>query len=145
MLYPPYLLVSNSTPRGSSNPYLPDWERINAMTKRCVPALSRLYNESFDVKLNTHSSSLIGSQEALQSLLRTDALQALLYAISNFQPTDSTTLKAAFARALRALTVAISETVGPSQWGLRPDTSDVQYEAKAAQSYLFQVRTRIII
>lgn len=145
MSYPPYLLVSHSTPRSSSNPYLPDQERTNATTKRCVPTLSRLYNEDVDVKSDAHSSSLIGSQEALQSLLRTDALQALLYAISNFQPTDSPTLKAAFARALRALTVAISETVGPSQWGLRPDTSDVQYEAKAALSYLFQVRTPIII
>jgi len=134
--------VSNSTPCSSSNPYLPT---INAAIKCRVLALSRLYSNGSDVILNSHSSSLIGSQEALQSLLRTDALQALLYAISNFQPTESANLKAAFARALRALTVAISETVGPSQWGLRPDTSDVRYEAKAALSYLFQVRTPTII
>jgi hypothetical protein len=83
--------------------------------------------------------SLSGSQEALQSLLRADAPRALLCAISNFRSTDSIALKAACARALRALTVAISETVGPSQWGLRPDTSDIRYEAKTALNYLFQV------
>lgn len=87
------------------------------------------------------SSISYGSQEALRSLLRADALQAFLYAISNFQPNDSIALKAAFARALRALAVAISDTVGPSQWGLRSDKSDVRYEAITALDCLFQVRT----
>lgn len=81
-----------------------------------------------------------GSQEALGSLLRANALQAFLYAISHFQSKDSTSLKAAFARALRALAVAISEAVGPSQWGLQSGQSDVRYEASEALDYLFQVR-----
>jgi hypothetical protein len=88
----------------------------------------------------TYTPSSSGSQEALRSLLRADAPQAFLYAISNFEPTDSIALKAAFARGLRALAIAISETVGPSQWGLRSDTPAIRYEAKAALDYLFQVR-----
>lgn len=89
---------------------------------------------------NSHVSWTPGSQEALRSLLRANAPQDFLFAISNFQSTDSTALKAAFARALRALAVSISETVGPSQWGLRSDGSDVRYEAKAALDSFFQVR-----
>ena len=87
------------------------------------------------------SSISYGSQEALRSLLRADALQAFLYAISNFRPNDSMALKAAFARALRALAVAISDAVGPSVWGLRSGKSDVRYEAMTALDCLFQVRT----
>jgi len=68
-----------------------------------------------------------------------NALEAFLYAISKFQPSDSVALKSAFARALRALSVAIAETVGPSQWGLHIDASDVRNDAKEALEYLFQV------
>jgi armadillo repeat-containing protein 8 len=93
---------------------------------------------SFDVDL---ADILIpGSHEALRSLLQANAPQAFLYAISNFQPTDSVLLRSAFARALRALTVAIADAVGPSQWGLRTECPDIRNEAKAALDYLFQVR-----
>ena len=129
-----------------SNPWRPTW--LHSPLSKKIPQ-KRLHFRTgcHEPKSERHVAwpskltppSLSGSQEALQSLLRADAPQALLYAISNFRSTDSIALKAAFARALRALTVAISETVGPSQWGLRPDTSDIRYEAKAALNYLFQV------
>ncbi|KAH9930763.1 ARM repeat-containing protein [Fomitopsis serialis] len=81
-----------------------------------------------------------GSSDALRTLLRFNAHQAFLYAISVFQPTEPPRLKAAFARALRALAVAIADAVGPSQWGLRNDAPvDVRNEARMALDYLFQV------
>lgn len=80
-----------------------------------------------------------GSLDALKTLLRLDALQALLYAVSTFQPSDRPVLKAALTRALRALAAAIADAVGPSQWGLSPTVSDVRAEAKVALDYLFQV------
>lgn len=82
----------------------------------------------------------VGSSDALRTLLRYNAHQAFLYAISVFQPAESPRLKAAFARALRALAVAVADAVGPSQWGLRNDAPpDVRNEARMALDYLFQV------
>ena len=72
-------------------------------------------------------------------LLRLNASQALLYAVSTFQPSDSVPLKAALTRALRALAAAIADTVGPSQWGISPAVSDLRPEAKAALDNFFQV------
>ncbi|RPD80440.1 ARM repeat-containing protein [Lentinus tigrinus ALCF2SS1-7] len=79
-----------------------------------------------------------GSPDALRMLLRLNASQALLYAVSTFKPSDSVPLKAALTRALRALAAAIADTVGPSQWGLSPTVSDLRPEAKAALDNLFQ-------
>jgi hypothetical protein len=82
---------------------------------------------------------LLGSPEALRSLLHANAHQAFLYAISRFDPSEPTAIKAAFARALRAIAVACAELVGPSQWGLRDDSSPVREDAKLALDYFFQV------
>ncbi|KAI0929233.1 hypothetical protein AcW1_006226 [Taiwanofungus camphoratus] len=80
-----------------------------------------------------------GSLDALRTLLQFNAPQAFLFAISLFQPSDSPKLKSAFARALRALAVAIAEVVGPPQWGLHDNSPDIRTEAKAALDYLFQL------
>lgn len=80
-----------------------------------------------------------GSSDALRTLLRLNASQALLYAVSRFQPADGTPLRAAITRALRALAAAIAEVVGPSQWGISSTVSDLRPEAKVALEYLFQV------
>ena len=69
-----------------------------------------------------------------------NAHQALLIAISNFGPSESPALKAALARALRTLTAAIAEVVGPSQWGLQTHIADIQDEARTALESIFQVR-----
>ncbi|TBU35602.1 ARM repeat-containing protein [Dichomitus squalens] len=79
-----------------------------------------------------------GSPDALRTLLRLNAPRALLYAISTLQPKDSVALKAALARALRALAIAVADAVGPSQWGLASSVSDLRVEAKVALDYLFQ-------
>ena len=81
----------------------------------------------------------LGSPQALRSLLVANAHQAFLYAISSFDPSESIATKAAFARALRAIAAACAELVGPSQWGLRDDSSPVREEAKLALDYFFQV------
>ncbi|KAK0479999.1 armadillo-type protein [Armillaria novae-zelandiae] len=82
-----------------------------------------------------------GSEDALGSLLRADVHRVLLFAIAKIQPTDSTSLRAAFARALRAITVAVAETVGPSQWGLRADSSAIRNEAKVTLDFLFRIES----
>ncbi|KAI0064492.1 ARM repeat-containing protein [Artomyces pyxidatus] len=85
------------------------------------------------------SSLSYGSPEALRSLLRADAHQAFLYAISRFDPSEPVALKSAFARALRTLASASAELVGPSQWGLKDDASAGRDDAKLALDYFFQV------
>ena len=77
--------------------------------------------------------------EGLGSLLRANAHQAFLYALSNFAPEESIAFKAAFTRGLRVLAVAFAECVGPSQWGLKPESSQVRHEAKFALETLFKV------
>jgi armadillo repeat-containing protein 8 len=89
--------------------------------------------------LPSFSFTLSGSPEALRSLLLSNAHQAFLYAISRFSPSEPPATKAAFSRALRALAVACAELVGPSQWGLRDDSSLVRDDAKLALEYFFQV------
>lgn len=81
----------------------------------------------------------IGSSDALRSLLSANAHQAFIYAISVFQPTDSSALRSAFTRALRAIVVAIADAVGPEQWGVRTRPSDIRDECSLALDYLFEV------
>ncbi|KAI0373038.1 ARM repeat-containing protein [Pilatotrama ljubarskyi] len=100
-------------------------------------------SNSADTELRVEAAHIIaslsyGSPEALRTLLRLDALRALLYAISTFQPSDKSTLRSAVTRALRALAAAIADAVGPSQWGLSVGVPDVRSEAKVALDYLFQ-------
>lgn len=90
------------------------------------------------------STLVLGSPDALRTLLRLNTPQALLYAISTFPTTESATLKAALTRALRAVAAAIADVVGPSQWGLATSVSDLRAEAKAGLDYLFQVRTLLL-
>ena len=59
--------------------------------------------------------------------------------MTTFQPSDPDALRAAVARALRAMCAALADTVGPSQWGLTSSSSDLRREAKEALDYLFQV------
>ncbi|KAJ7506146.1 ARM repeat-containing protein [Mycena galericulata] len=79
-----------------------------------------------------------GSEAVLGTLLRCDAPRAFLYAISKFTVDDSAALRSAFARGLRALAIAIADTVGPSQWGLREERSAIKSDAEAALDYLFE-------
>ncbi|KAG5340698.1 hypothetical protein C0989_000741, partial [Termitomyces sp. Mn162] len=64
-----------------------------------------------------------GSDDALLALLRAHAHHALLYALANFTKNDLPPLRAAFARALRALAASVADAVGPSQWGLGPTST----------------------
>jgi hypothetical protein len=93
----------------------------------------------YRMPLLSHDQPNSGSEEALGTLLRANAHQAFLYALSNLSPTDSPASKSAFARGLRVLAVAVADTIGPSQWGLKQDTCSVRHEAKFALEYLFKV------
>lgn len=88
----------------------------------------------------TITDLLLGSEEALGTLLRANAHHAFIYAISCFMPADSPALRSAFSRALRALAASTADIVGPSMWGLSPDKSLIRSEARQALDYLFQVR-----
>ena len=80
-----------------------------------------------------------GVQEGLGSLLRANAHQGFSCALSNLTPEASIALKTAFARGFRVLAVAFAECVGPSRWGLKPESSQVRHEAKVALETLFEV------
>ncbi|KAF8209205.1 ARM repeat-containing protein [Mycena galopus ATCC 62051] len=82
-----------------------------------------------------------GSEAVLGTLLRCDAPRAFLYAISKFGPDDTAALRSAFARGLRALAIAIADTVGPSQWGLREERAAIKNDAEAALEYLFEAES----
>ena len=58
--------------------------------------------------------------------------------MSRFGPSEPTATKAAFARALRAIAAACAELVGPSQWGLKDDSSSVREDVKLALEYFFR-------
>ena len=81
---------------------------------------------------------LLGSPQALRSLLHLITHWAFLYAILRFDPSEPTTTKAAFTRALRTIAAACAElrVVGLSLWGLRDDSSPVLDEAKLAPTSL---------
>lgn len=83
----------------------------------------------------------IGSEQALTALLRSDAPQAFLHALSNLTATDPSFLRTALSRAFRALTVSVSDVVGPSQWGLRPQSSTMRAQAKGTLEYLFDTES----
>ncbi|KAG6915718.1 hypothetical protein DXG01_010276 [Tephrocybe rancida] len=78
-----------------------------------------------------------GSPEALLSLLQSNAPHALLYAIAHLSSTAPPALLAAFARALRAIAVSAADAVGPSLWGLGPETSIAAHDAQDALELLF--------
>ncbi|KAJ6481550.1 ARM repeat-containing protein [Mycena vitilis] len=86
-----------------------------------------------------------GSEAVLGTLLRCDAPRAFLYAISKFGSDEPATLRSAFARGLRALALAIADTVGPSQWGLRDERSSIKNDAEAALHYLFETESLDLI
>lgn len=92
---------------------------------------------------STHTTT--GSNDALKGLLNASAHQTLIYALSSLQPTDRPALKAAFARALKALTSAIADAVGPSQMGIHDFPEDIQDEARNALDYLFEVMSALFV
>ncbi|KAK2459445.1 hypothetical protein APHAL10511_008556 [Amanita phalloides] len=81
-----------------------------------------------------------GEPQALSTLLHAGAHHAILHAISSFRPDLPFPLRAAFARALRTLSVSLADLVGPPQWGLPPDYSRVNFrtDAKNALDSFFQ-------
>ncbi|KAL6300508.1 ARM repeat-containing protein [Sparassis latifolia] len=105
-----------------------------------LPSLEESQGSQDDIRIEAAhviSSLSYGSSSALRALLRFNAHRSFIFAISNFQPSGS--LKASYARALRALAAAIAEEVGPSKWGLRSSPSVLREEAKTALDYLFQL------
>ncbi|KAL0069153.1 hypothetical protein AAF712_003839 [Marasmius tenuissimus] len=113
-----------------------------------------LSNSSIEIRIEAAhiiGSISLGSDDAVANLLRVDALQALLDALKDStapttvnQPKASN-LKLALARALRSLTASAADIVGPSLWGLRPDTSDIRSEAQAALKIFFSLESLDIV
>ncbi|KAN0076756.1 Armadillo-type fold [Tylopilus felleus] len=84
------------------------------------------------------SSISYGSEDALASLLRVNALQAIVRALSSSQAIAIVSLKSALARALRVLASAIIEVTGPTLGPIRTYSAQFRSEAKMALSYLFE-------
>ncbi|KAF8447260.1 armadillo-type protein [Boletus edulis BED1] len=85
------------------------------------------------------SSISYGSETALASLLRANALKAIIRALSNPQALTVTSLKSALARALRVLASAIIEVAGPTPGPIRIYSAQFRSDAKIALSYLFEL------
>ncbi|KAJ2912220.1 hypothetical protein MD484_g8193, partial [Candolleomyces efflorescens] len=66
-----------------------------------------------------------GSEIALSALLKLNTLYVFVFALSNLFPEGSTTLRAAYARALRALVSSIADVVGPSEYGAQTRDSSL--------------------
>ncbi|PFH46706.1 hypothetical protein AMATHDRAFT_154006 [Amanita thiersii Skay4041] len=116
-----------------------------AFIRKLVESLNRLSPETVlepqgsqdDMRIEAAhiiSSLSYGPANALATLLHAGAPQAILYAISRFGPTDPAGLRAAFARALRALSTSMADIVGPSQWGLSPDYSGMSIREEATRA-----------
>lgn len=90
--------------------------------------------------LSPSTFSPTGSEAALASLLRANALQAIVRALSSPQALVIVSLKSALARALRVLANAIIEVTGPTLGPVRTYSPQFRSEAKLALNYLFEVR-----
>ncbi|KAF6750708.1 ARM repeat-containing protein [Ephemerocybe angulata] len=87
-----------------------------------------------------------GSESALETLLRLQTPRILIFALSQFTPTDPLPLRSAYARALRAIVASVAEILGPSEYGLRPETTGpMQIETKEALSLIFAIETLDIL
>lgn len=71
--------------------------------------------------------------------MKLDAPRAFLAALSTIRPSEPASLRAALARGLRVVTVALADTVGPSEWGLQLHMPDAQSDAKDMLDSLFEV------
>lgn len=86
---------------------------------------------------NIIASLAHGPSEVLIDLLKVGAHSAVLAALSGLSWHDPIQLIHALARALRALNIAIADSVGPALWGLSVNYN-VETEATAALDFAFQ-------
>ncbi|KAF9220191.1 ARM repeat-containing protein [Gyrodon lividus] len=84
------------------------------------------------------SSISYGSEAALASLLRANALQAIIHALANPHTLTATSLGSALARTLRVLASSVIEVTGPTSGPLRTYSPEFRVEAKVALNYLFE-------
>jgi hypothetical protein len=85
------------------------------------------------------SSLSYANPSSFITLLRLNAPRAFLFSINNFTPTTPPSLRTAFTRALRSITISIADIVEPSLWGLNPEYSiPIREEAKEALEHLLQ-------
>ncbi|KAF6745225.1 hypothetical protein DFP72DRAFT_1077675 [Ephemerocybe angulata] len=87
-----------------------------------------------------------GSESALEMLLRLQTPRILIFALSQFTPTDPLPLRTALARVLRDIVASVAEIVGPREYGLRPETTGpMQMETKEALGLIFAIETLDIV
>ncbi|TFL04249.1 armadillo-type protein [Pterulicium gracile] len=111
---------------------------------QCInqPKDERISNPKEDIRVEAAhviASLAYGSDEALASLVRSNALEGLLYALSRLALVDKAVLEPPFLRALKTLTTALADASGSSQYGLRQHTSAIRQEAEEAVDNLFQL------
>ncbi|KAF8166402.1 hypothetical protein BJ912DRAFT_1067938 [Pholiota molesta] len=87
-----------------------------------TPSESPTAHDALAIEAAVVIASLSASDAALLALLCAQAPRALLYALSRLPPPDRAPghapLRAALARALRALAAGTADVVGPALWGL---------------------------
>ncbi|KAI6043328.1 ARM repeat-containing protein [Pisolithus marmoratus] len=84
------------------------------------------------------SSLAYGSETTLSSLLRANAHQEIVRALTNPHALNVPQLKAALARGLRVLASSMADVVGPSLGPMSTYTPEHRAEAKVALKFLFE-------
>ncbi|KAF8991794.1 hypothetical protein BDQ17DRAFT_1413592 [Cyathus striatus] len=79
-----------------------------------VPTYAPLFPSA---PLTNHEDVRKGIDDPVISLLRARTYNTLLYALAHIQPTDSQAFAVALARALRAMSAAAADVLGPSPIG----------------------------
>ncbi|ESK87533.1 armadillo repeat protein [Moniliophthora roreri MCA 2997] len=111
-----------------------------------VECLASAYQDAIRIEaahIITSLSINTGSDNALACLLRADTPRGLLMSLTS---PSSPPVQAALARALRSLTAAIADVVGPSVSGLRPETTaTLRNDARIALDEIFMVETLDVV
>ncbi|KAJ2913122.1 hypothetical protein MD484_g7287, partial [Candolleomyces efflorescens] len=124
--------------------------RNEELMRRLIQSIADSENETpEEVKIEAAhivASLSYGSEIALSALLKLNTPYVFVFALSKLFPEGSTTLRAAYARALRALVSSIADVVGPSEYGLRPETPpSLRLDAKEALDGMFSLDTLDVI
>ncbi|KAJ2911973.1 hypothetical protein MD484_g8439, partial [Candolleomyces efflorescens] len=124
--------------------------RNEELMRRLIESIADSANETHEeVKVEAAhivASLSYGSEIALSALLKLNTPYAFVFALSKLFPEGSTTLRAAYARALRALVSSIADVVGPSEYGLRPETpASLRLDTKEALDGMFSLDTLDVI
>ncbi|KAI5990570.1 ARM repeat-containing protein [Pisolithus orientalis] len=114
---------------------------VSCLNHPATPSTCEAQGSQDDIRIEAvHiiSSLAYGSETALSGLLRANAHQEVVRALTSPHALGTPQLKAALARGLRVLASSMADVVGPSQGPMRTYTPEHRAEAKIALNFLFE-------